>query len=114
MTVKYERVIDGLLRYLNKEIYPTMSELQMFGARLAVARMVKNKDTLRVFLTENPFLKTFSIMDSEGNVDIDDIACILKEQLSEIGKIRIDTKIFGAYTFYPDDVDKLVHLIKEV
>ena len=111
--MKYEKVIDGVLRYLNKEIYPTMSELQMFGARLAVARMVKSKDSLKALLTDNPILKTFSILDSEGNVNVDEIACEVKSQLAEIGKLRIDTKIFGAYTFYPEDVDKILATIKE-
>lgn len=111
--MKYEKVIDGVLRYLNKEIYPTMSELQMFGARLAVARMVKSKDSLKALLTDNPILKTFSILDSEGNVNVDEIACEIKSQLAEIGKLRIDTKIFGAYTFYPEDVDKILSTIKE-
>jgi hypothetical protein len=111
--MKYERVIDGIAKYLDREIYPTMSDIQMLVARMAVARLINNKQALKDFLSDNPIMKTFAIMDSEGNVDIDALASDLKTQLTQIGKLKIDTKILGAYTFYPDDVDKLLATIKE-
>ncbi len=111
--MKYERVIDGIAKYLDREIYPTMSDVQMILARMAVARLLNNKNALKEFLANNPIMQTFAIMDTEGNVDIDAIASELKTQLSAVGKIRIDTKILGAYTFYPDDVDKILAVIKE-
>ena len=111
--MKYERVIDGIAKYLDREIYPTMNDVQMLIARMAVARLIHHKNVLKDFLSENPIMKTFTIMDSEGNVDIDALASDLKTQLTQIGKLKIDTKILGAYTFYPEDVDKLLATIKE-
>lgn len=110
--VRFERVIDGILRYLDREIYPTMSELQAIMARIAVARLVGNKDAFKVFLQTNPIMQTFAVIDGDGCVDIDRLASELKEQIAAVGKLRIDTKILGAYTFHPEDVDKLLATIK--
>jgi hypothetical protein len=111
--MSFEKVIQGILKYLDREIYPTMSDWQSVLSRLAVARLVNNKDKLKEFLKTNPIMQTFSIIDSSGSIDIDRICAELKEQISVAEKIRIDTKILGAYTFYPDDVDKLMAYIKE-
>lgn len=111
--MSFEKVIQGILKYLDREIYPTMSDWQSVLSRLAVARLVNNKNKLKEFLGTNPIMQTFAIIDSSGSIDIDRICAELKEQISVVEKIKIDTKILGAYTFYPDDVDKLMAYIKE-
>jgi hypothetical protein len=57
-------------------------------------------------------MQTFAVIDGDGCVDIDRLAAELKEQIAAVGKLKIDTKILGAYTFYPEDVDKLLETIK--
>ena len=37
MNYEFEKVINGIAKYINNEIYPGMNQLQEFAARVAVS-----------------------------------------------------------------------------
>lgn len=111
--VKFEKVIDGINRYLNYELYAGMNDWQEIIARMAVSRVVGNTDSLKHLLETNPIAKMFAIIDSEGNVDVDGIMKELREQMAHKGKIEFSVPLFGKFTFSVNDVDKLYNTIME-
>lgn len=111
--MNFERVIDGINRYIEREIYSKMNDWQEIFAKIAIGRLVGNKDNLKATLQNNAVLQTFAIIDSEGNVDIDSLAMDLKNQIAQKGKMELDIPMFGKFVFTSSDVDKLYNTILE-
>lgn len=109
----FNKVINGINKYLNNEIFTKMNDWQEMLARIAVSRMIGNTETLKTSLMENPFLKTFAIIDSNGNVDVDGLMRDIKQQISQKGKLTLSFPLVGSFTFTADDVDVLHRTILE-
>jgi hypothetical protein len=104
-----ERVLNGIARYLDREIYAGMNNWQEAIARIAVSRMLNNKSLENMI--NNPYMRTFAIIDAEGNVDVDGLYRDLRTYISNKGKIEIELPIFGKFTFTESDVDSLYNCI---
>ncbi|MBQ5825155.1 MAG: hypothetical protein IIW48_10175 [Clostridia bacterium] len=104
-----ERVLNGIARYLDREIYAGMNNWQEVIARIAVSRMLNNKSLENML--NNPYMRTFAIIDTEGNVDVDGLYRDLRTYISNKGKIEIELPIFGKFTFTESDVDSLYNCI---
>lgn len=111
--MSFEKVINGILRYLNAEIFSKMSSWQEVLARVAVSRMVGSSELLKQSLTENAFFRTFAIVDAHGNIDVDGLMRDLRAQIAEKGKLVITLPMLGSFTFTADDVDELHRYIRE-
>lgn len=111
--MKFEKVLNGILKYLNDEIYANMNDWQEIIARVAVARMIGDSNELKAKLMNNSYVKTFAIIDSSGDIDVDGILTDLKEQIAAKGKLTVSLPMFGNFTFFPDDVDKLYDAINK-
>ena len=107
MKVKFESVIDGINRYLDKEIYGNLNDLQEFLARLAVGRINQSTDTIKAMLMSNGFAKTLCLIDSDGMVEIDSLLQEVKRELERKGSIQFEIPLIGKITFCPSDVDVL-------
>ena len=107
MKVKFEAVVDGINRYLDKEIYGNLNDLQEFAARIVVGRINQNTEAIKASLMSNGFIKTLCIIDSEGMVDIDSILQEVKREVDRKGHIQIDIPMIGKLTFCSADVDVL-------
>lgn len=107
MKYEFEKVIDGLSKYINDEFYSGMADWQEFIARLFVGRFIDNSENVKTTLLNNGFLRTFGIMDSDGMVDVDSLVKDIKRELDKIEKITISVPMIGKMTFTDSDVDTL-------
>ncbi len=105
----FERVLNGVARYLDREIYVGMNDWQEVMARIAVSRMLNNKSLEN--LRKNSYMRTFAIIDENGNVDVDGLYRDLKTYISNKGKIEVEIPIFGKFIFKESDVDNLYNCI---
>lgn len=106
-----DRVLNGVVKYMDREILSSMNDWQEFLARLAMARLLGNKN-LETMLLDNPYVKTFAIIDENGNVDVDGLHRDFKTLIQSKGKIEIALPLFGTYTFNESDVDTLFNCIR--
>ena len=113
MTYKFEKVIDGIARYINAEIYTGMNDLQEMLARIAVGRVINNEKAIKESLMNNGIIRTFGLIDNDGMVDVEGLRGELKREIERKGKISISIPMFGKLTFTPDDVDVLCRYITE-
>lgn len=111
MKVKFESVIDGINRYLDKEIYGNLNDLQEFVARLAVGRINQNSEAIKTALINNGLARTLCIVDSEGMVDIDSLSQDIKKEIDRKGSIQVEIPMIGKLTFRSVDVDVMRDLI---
>jgi hypothetical protein len=109
----FDRVVDGIVRYLNREILKGMNQWQDMMARIAMSRILSNRKMLREALINTPFLQTIGVIDSRGMVDVEGLANDLREQIREKGKLTIALPLFGNFTFVESDVDELYRAIME-
>ena len=111
--MSFDRVVNGIIKYLDREIYVGMNDWQEMMARIAVSRVIGNKDHIRDTLVANPFIRTFGIIDGDGNVDVEGLVRDLKEQIEKKGKFEINLPMFGKFAFSSADVDNLYKTIME-
>ena len=112
--MEFNKVLNGLAKYLGKEVFANMNSWQSTLSRVAVARLLNNSENLKKMLTENGFLKTFGIFDDSGNVDIDGLANDIKTAIREKGFIEFELPLFGNFKFIESDIDKMISYIRSV
>lgn len=105
MLYKFERVIDGLARYIDAEIYSNMNDLQEIIARIAIGRLIGNEENIKNTLSNNGIIRTFGIIDGDGMVDVDALVADIKSAMQKKGKVEISIPMFGKMTFRPEDMD---------
>ena len=112
--MKYEldRVLDGIAKYIDDEMYSRMNDFQEFAARVLVGRVLENSEEIQDSLINNGYIRTFGIIDSDGMVDVEGLAADIKREISRKGKITFSVPMFGKMTFVPSDVDELYQRIK--
>lgn len=108
--MKFNRVLNGITKYLDKEIYAGMNDWQEVVARIAVSRVLGNENLEKTILG-NPYVKTFAIADAEGNIDVEGLYRDLKKLIQAKGKVEISLPMFGKFTFTESDVDCLYSCI---
>ena len=108
--MEFEKVVDGIAKYIDRKICPNLSELQALGYRFMCAKIYKNLGAYKTLLSQNPFIKTFAVIDEAGNVDVDDLMETLKTAVAQKGSVKITVPLYGTFTFTADDIDEL-HLI---
>lgn len=113
MRVKFEAVLDGMAKFIDKEIYSGMNDWQEFLARITVGRVFENKETVKAAVVNNGFIRTFGIVDEDGNVDIERLASDMKREIQRKERLEVSIPLFGKITFHPEDVDNLYNMIME-
>lgn len=113
MNYSFEKVIHGITKYIDHNLYSKMNELQEFVARITVGRAIERSDALKSALAKNGVIRTFGFIDSEGNVDVEGLAHDIKKQIMQRGTLEISIPMFGRLKFVPEDVDELYRFITE-
>jgi hypothetical protein len=109
--VEFEKVIDGIVKYIDVELLPKMNSLQDFTARVLIGRIINNTETLKNTLVNNGYIRTFGIVDSDGLIDVEGLAEDIKKEISRKGEISLEIPLIGKLTFVPTDVDVLHRMI---
>lgn len=104
--VTFDQVLDGLARYLNKNFYSNLNDFQEIVARLAIGRILGNEN-LKQNLMANPYVRTFAIFDSEGNVDLEPIMRDLRKEIERKGKMTVEIPMFGKISFTGEDISEI-------
>jgi hypothetical protein len=107
MKVKFETVVDGINRYIDKEIYKNLNGLQEFVARLVVGRVNDNAENIKNVLMNNGIAKTLCVIDSDGMVDVEVLLADIRREIERQESLQVDIPMIGKLTFHADDVDVL-------
>lgn len=107
MKVRFESVVDGINRYIDKEIYGGLNDLQEMLARIAVGRINQNSSVIKQYLMTNGFAKTLGLVDNEGMVEIDEILGDLRKEIERKGTVEANIPLIGKLKFTATDVDVL-------
>ena len=111
--MEFEKVVRGILKYLDREIYTGMNDWQEMIARIAIGRIFGDEKALKNTLMNNGFVRTFSIIDNNGKVDVDGLIRDIKKQIETKGKLEINIPMLGKFSFVAEDADCLHKYIAE-
>lgn len=111
--IAFDKAVRGILKYLDREIYGGMNDWQEMVARLAIGRIFGDDNQLKTALMNNSFVRTFALMDENGNVDVDGLMRDIKRQIEAKGKLEFSIPMLGKFTFNTSDVDCLHRYIME-
>jgi hypothetical protein len=112
MTYKFDKVVDGIAKYINSEIYKGMNDVQEFLSRIVVGRLIENQEHIKRSLIDNGVVRSMGYIDSEGMVDVDTLMIDVKREIERKGKLEMTIPMIGKLTFVPDDVAILHGFIK--
>ena len=105
----YERVLNGIVRFIDEELLPKVDGLQRWvlgtGAGIAANKGMKIFHSLK----ENSLLKTLDIIDGD-DVNVDLIYAELSKQATA-SPIVIDIPMVGTVKLNKNDVDRLYQII---
>ena len=107
MKVRFENVVDGINRYIDKEIYCNLNGAQEILARVVVARMNQNAETIKQSMMNNGFFKTLCIIDSDGMVEVDQLLRDIRQEIERKGSLEVNIPMIGKLKFTATDVDVL-------
>lgn len=105
MKIRFESVIDGLNKYIDKEIYCNLNSVQEIMARFVVGRISQNAETIKHNFMNSGFLRTLCIVDSDGMVDVDQLMLDVRKEVERKGVLEVDVPMIGKLKFTPQDVD---------
>lgn len=111
MKVKFEKVVDGINRFIEKEIYGNLNDAQEIIVRLVIGRLNNNSDGIKEMLMTNGFARTLCLVDSEGNVEIDQLLQEIRREIERKGSLEFSVPLIGNIKFVASDVDVLKDLI---
>lgn len=111
MNYEFNKVLYGIVKYIDKEIIPGMNEIQEFSARVIVGRVLHNEKNIKEMLINNGYVKTFGIVDENGLIELEFLARDIKREIARQEKITFSVPMFGKMTFTPSDVDTLYYMI---
>lgn len=103
----FERVVDGLMRYIDREILSNMNDWQEIVARIVVGRISTNSLAIKQYMINNGFIRTLGIIDSDGVVDVEHLLLDLRTEIERKGSLQIDVPMVGKLCFKPADIDML-------
>lgn len=104
--------MQGVVEYIEKNIYPTLTSMQEIVARTAVGVITEDPAKLKEKLKNNQIVQLLGVIDDADMVDLEKICKHLKEQINNKGKLEISFKLLKLnFTFYSNDVDELYKTI---
>lgn len=108
--MELEKVLSGLERYIDNEIYPGMNENQQTIYLLAIGALKENAMDV---LAGNTLLRSMLSVNKAGEVDVDRLHKLLQVSVRKQGKLAITIPLFGKMTFDESDINSIIRAIKE-
>lgn len=108
--MKIEKIIDGLSKYIEDKMLPTMVNWQRVMARTVIARAKKKPQMISRLM---PILNFFEYADDNGEINIDDFIYDFKEAVEAEGELEISIPTLGLkYKFTSKDIEELCQYLK--
>ena len=117
--VEIDRAINGFLTYADRNIFSKMTSAQQIVIGTIVNMAMEKPEKTKELVMDNSFLKTFDMVNSNGEIDIEFVFRNLKKTIEQKGELIINLpafdiplvgkkQLFGEkLTFKSYDIDEL-------
>ena len=108
-----QRIIEGLIRYIDRTVAPRMNGLQEVGYLTLCELVRENPGVIDAYIKNNFLLKTYLCADGEGNINLDRLYSALEKVMQKKGTLSFDIPLYGAFKIEPSDLRAIYDTIKE-
>ncbi len=115
MLVHKSSLIPGFSKFIDENVLSHYAPTSMKRILMAtaVSLYLKNGETLIDTLTNSSLVSGLNVVNNNSMIDIDVIRDALKEQIKQVGFMRLSLPMAGDIDFTTDDVDALHKCIVE-
>ena len=108
--MKIEKIVDGLSKYIEDKMFPTMVNWQRIAARTVIARAKKKPEIIGKIM---PALNFLEYADESQDINIDDFIEDFNGAVRAEGFLELSIPFLGLkYKFLPSDVDELCRYLR--
>lgn len=111
--MEFERVISGIIKYVNRVIVPTMNDWQKIVARVLLARLTRSSGDIKRTLSQNAYVMAFGVMNNDGTVDFENLIKDIRGLFAETPIIEVNVPLYGTLKFNESDIDTIYKYIME-
>ena len=104
--VSVECIGKGVAKFADREILKNVDGWQKVVVGAAIALAINRSQDIVASYRENSVVKMLKIFDDNGNIDIDVLRDVIKDNISNNGLV-ITVPILGELKFHKSDVDNL-------
>lgn len=108
--VSKERFVNGVLRYIEREVLPHLPEMKAMAVAGVVALYAKRTPQLFEKMEAMPIIKLSGVFD-DGKIDEDALYNAFAPQVRK--PLEFDIPFVGKLSFDRTEIDKLLNYIKE-
>ncbi len=112
MSVSLAQVQSGVVKYVDNEILPKITDWRRWVLGAAVGTALSNMGGIFSELKEQPLVKMLGVIDDKDMIDIDKIYKEIVKQAAK-GPVTFDVPMMGPLTLSQADVESLYRYIKE-
>lgn len=107
--MQLNRAINGILKYIEREMFPKMNSWQQLGMGVVVGRMARDTKSIK----ELGIVKLLNVVDEHDNVDVEGLKKDVMQQMNRLEKLELDIPYIGKFTFGKSDIEQLFNTIME-
>lgn len=111
--MKTVKVIDGLIKYIDKHVLPQMTPLQEVGY-LTISEAVKNDvGAIEQLILNNVFTKMLFSADRNGEVSLERLVSGLRKVIAKKGSLTFNIPMYGNFTLNDSDITEILKNMTE-
>ena len=111
--MKIEKVIDGLIQYIDKHVLPQMTALQEVGY-LTISEAIRNDvGTIEQLISNNIFAKMLFSADRNGEVSLERLVSGLRKVIAKKGSVTFNIPMYGNFKITNDDISEILKNMTE-
>ena len=106
LVVSVDCIGKGVAKFADREILKNVDGWQKVVVGAAIALAINRSQDIVASYKDNKVVKMLGIIDADGNVDIDIMKQVVKDNISNNGFV-ITVPVLGELKFHKSDVDNL-------
>lgn len=111
--MKTEKVIDGLIKYIDKHVLPQMTPLQEVGY-LTISEAIRNDvGAIEQLILNNVFTKMLFSADRNGEVSLERLVSGLRKVIAKKGSLTFNIPMYGNFTLNDSDITEILKNMTE-
>lgn len=111
--MKTVKVIEGLIKYIDKHVLPQMTPLQEVGY-LTISEAVRNDvGAIEQLISNNVFTKMLFSADRNGEVSLERLVSGLRKVIAKKGSLTFNIPMYGNFTLNDSDITEILKNMTE-
>jgi alpha-L-fucosidase len=111
--MKIDKVIDGLIKYIDKHVLPQMTALQEVGY-LTLSEAIRNDvGAIEQLIKSNIFAKMLFSADRNGEISLERLVSGLRKVIAKKGSLTLNIPMYGDFTLNDNDITEILKNMTE-